>query len=269
MSDIFRKSALERISSPEQLDKIIKVSSSHSWLVLVALIIACLSIVSWVCTGQFTEVIDTEGIYMREMNLVKVCADRSGTVDDVYVSEGSSVRSGDVLATIDGTSIIANSAGMVNNKRIEKGRYVSKNNVIFEIRESLESKFSIKTYVTLSQANSISEGMEVMIKPSGISEGAYGHMVGVVAGVSKYGISIEELYRELGDEQLVKYFLRENNNEPIIEVDIKINNDDRSANGYKWTNPKGKELEMKDYMFMDVQVIAKQQSILNYILNSH
>lgn len=37
MADLYRKAALERISSPEQLDKVLEVSSPMSWPVLVCI----------------------------------------------------------------------------------------------------------------------------------------------------------------------------------------------------------------------------------------
>ena len=36
MSNIFRKSVIERLSSPEQLDKMIRITSPLTWLFIVA-----------------------------------------------------------------------------------------------------------------------------------------------------------------------------------------------------------------------------------------
>lgn len=39
MSDLFRKKSLERVSSPEQLDDYIRVTTPSVWLILLALIV--------------------------------------------------------------------------------------------------------------------------------------------------------------------------------------------------------------------------------------
>jgi hypothetical protein len=39
MSDLFRKKSLERVSSPEQLDDYIRVTTPSVWLILLALVI--------------------------------------------------------------------------------------------------------------------------------------------------------------------------------------------------------------------------------------
>ena len=52
MASIYRKTALDKISSPEQLDKTITVASPLAWLVVAAVIIMIIGTVLWAC---FTE----------------------------------------------------------------------------------------------------------------------------------------------------------------------------------------------------------------------
>lgn len=43
MSTIFRQSSLDRLSSPEQLDQLIRITSRRSWIALVAMVAVVLS----------------------------------------------------------------------------------------------------------------------------------------------------------------------------------------------------------------------------------
>ncbi|MCL1918268.1 MAG: hypothetical protein FWG14_08125 [Peptococcaceae bacterium] len=52
MADVFRKSALERLSNPEQLDKVITVSKPVSWLALVGLAAGIVALVFWAIFGS-------------------------------------------------------------------------------------------------------------------------------------------------------------------------------------------------------------------------
>ena len=62
MADVFRKSALERLSSPEQLDKAITVSSPVSWLPLLGVTIVVTAVVLWSILGTLPAAISAQGI---------------------------------------------------------------------------------------------------------------------------------------------------------------------------------------------------------------
>ncbi len=51
MSELFRKKSMDRISSPEQLNDYIKVTTPSVWLVLVATIIILIGVLAWSSHG--------------------------------------------------------------------------------------------------------------------------------------------------------------------------------------------------------------------------
>jgi len=53
MAELFRKAALERLSSPEQLDKAITVSKPVSWLALIGITIVILAFIVWLVFSSF------------------------------------------------------------------------------------------------------------------------------------------------------------------------------------------------------------------------
>ncbi len=55
MSELFRKKSLERISSPEQLNDYIRVTTPSVWLVLVATVILLLGLLAWSIMGTIDE----------------------------------------------------------------------------------------------------------------------------------------------------------------------------------------------------------------------
>jgi len=52
MAGLFRKAALERLSSPEQLDKAITVSKPVSWLALIGVTIIIVAAILWLVFGD-------------------------------------------------------------------------------------------------------------------------------------------------------------------------------------------------------------------------
>ncbi|MDR1253785.1 MAG: hypothetical protein LBJ95_02055 [Oscillospiraceae bacterium] len=62
-SEIFRKSSLERVSSPEQLNDYIKVSNPSVWLVILALFILLISAGIWAFTGTMPTKVKLNGLF--------------------------------------------------------------------------------------------------------------------------------------------------------------------------------------------------------------
>ncbi|MCR5399521.1 MAG: hypothetical protein K6E68_08335 [Lachnospiraceae bacterium] len=54
MGDIFRKKSLDRISSPEQLNDYIKVTTPSVWVILIAVILLLVGMLAWSVFGSVT-----------------------------------------------------------------------------------------------------------------------------------------------------------------------------------------------------------------------
>ncbi len=62
MSKIFRKVALERLASPEQLDTLLKVTSARSWIALAALSIILVAGVVWSVVAKVPVTVQTAAL---------------------------------------------------------------------------------------------------------------------------------------------------------------------------------------------------------------
>lgn len=54
MGELYREKSLERITSPEQLNDYIRVTTPSVWLVLISVIIMLIGILSWCIFGEVT-----------------------------------------------------------------------------------------------------------------------------------------------------------------------------------------------------------------------
>ena len=54
MSDLFRKKSIDRVSSPEQLNDYIRVTTPSVWLVLLAVILLLIGMLIWSIFGKVT-----------------------------------------------------------------------------------------------------------------------------------------------------------------------------------------------------------------------
>jgi HlyD family secretion protein len=99
---IFRKSALEKLSSPEQLDRMIVITSPGFWIAIVGAAVITVVTLIWSIFGRLPEKISIEGIYVTSTGMHTVYSDTQGVVDNISLSEGDNVNSDSVIISVIG-----------------------------------------------------------------------------------------------------------------------------------------------------------------------
>jgi HlyD family secretion protein len=97
---IFRKVALERLSSPEQLDQLLQVTDPKGWLALAALGLLLLTSVAWGIFGSIPTAASGEGILLRRGGVTSLVAAENGQVEELLVGVGDVIEKGQVVARI-------------------------------------------------------------------------------------------------------------------------------------------------------------------------
>jgi multidrug efflux pump subunit AcrA (membrane-fusion protein) len=103
----YRQIALERLSSPEQLDQVLQVTHLRSWLALTALGVLLLMALVWSVVGTIPTKISAPGMLIRPGGLFDLFAPGEGNVVDVLVKEGQVVEKGQVVARLNQPSLAA------------------------------------------------------------------------------------------------------------------------------------------------------------------
>ena len=99
-SKIFRKVALERMSSPEQLDQLLRVTTPKSWLALLSLIALLAVAVAWGYCRRLTTRVSGQGVLIRAGGVRNVVPLGAGQVLDIHVRVGDKVAVGQVIGTV-------------------------------------------------------------------------------------------------------------------------------------------------------------------------
>lgn len=102
---LFREEALERLSSPEQLDRLMRVVSPQTWLPLVSM--GCLVVAAgvWGVVGRIPLTVTGTGVLIRPRNVVQFQASSAGQLLNLSIKPGDRVKLGQVLATIDQSAL--------------------------------------------------------------------------------------------------------------------------------------------------------------------
>ena len=94
---VFRKVSLDRLSSPEQLDQMIRVTSPLGWTALLAIGLLLAGLLAWGVTGSIPTTINGGGILIKTGGLVNVVAPVGGQISHIYVEEGDQIRKGQIV----------------------------------------------------------------------------------------------------------------------------------------------------------------------------
>jgi len=100
-SKVFRKVSLERMSSPEQLDQMMQVTTPKGWVVLLALIILVVFAIFWGIFGSISTKVTGMGILIKRGGVFNIGTDSHGQVLDLKFAVGETVHKGDLVAIVD------------------------------------------------------------------------------------------------------------------------------------------------------------------------
>jgi len=96
----FRKAALEKLSTPEKLDQLIKVTSPKAWIALLVIIFALGTGIGWAFFGNVKTKLNVVGVLLGG-EIHEVVSTSQGQLTDLKISIGEDISKGDIIATIE------------------------------------------------------------------------------------------------------------------------------------------------------------------------
>ena len=81
---LFSQEALDKLRSPDRLDKMFSITKSLDWMLIVAVMVFLFAIVLWSIFGAFTEKIDGMGLITDSAGVAVVTPASSGKLDKIY-----------------------------------------------------------------------------------------------------------------------------------------------------------------------------------------
>lgn len=226
MAGLFRRSAVKRLSQPEQPGKPVITVSPMSWLALIGIALILILTFSWFFFGKIPVYISCEGIITSPESSGAIFANSAGIVEDLFVSPGNFINEGDEIAVIVSPSgrrnpIISEVSGTVSVLLVGAGDPVTNGSEIIRITPPIDSDKAAVFFIPLPQSQDLMPGMRAVLSP--VSDNYSNRSEAKIVYTGKYASSINNLSFVLGeDNNMSRLFL---GNDPICTVVCVIDDD--------------------------------------------
>jgi len=103
MADInFRKAALDRLLSPEELDQAVRVTTPKAWIALAMIAVMLLGLIIWSVVGHLSTRVTANGLlFTQGGRVVDASARATGSVQEIRFRAGDFVAENEVVAIIE------------------------------------------------------------------------------------------------------------------------------------------------------------------------
>lgn len=262
MKQVYRKSALERIASPEQLDKALKVTSPMSWLALLAIAIIIVAAGIWSVKGTLPVTITSNAIIASPNSTNVVYSDIGGKVLKIHTNVGARVYMGDLLATVQTQSgdvdIYSDQIGTVSEILVEVGKEIGQSGEVLRISPALVNPNAqvVVCYASYAQVKNIKRGMEVYVNLTNADSQKYGHMQARVINIDARATGMNSMNKVLGSDNSLSATFTQNG--AVCAVTCELYMDPETMSGYYWSNEKGKKLTVSNGSLCTAKIIVEE-----------
>lgn len=242
MANLYRKSFLEKLEMPEQLDKAITITSPLSWLALAGVTLIVVVVTIWAFFGTLPTTITVNGIIVSPISTNAVYAEETGTVVRISVVAGQNVHVGDeiiVLKTSSGErkTIVSSQEGTVSEILVKKDEQVYQGSETVKISPITDANQVVVCYVPFANSPKLAIGMDVLVYPVSVDRQLYGHMLAKIINVDTYAATKANMSYVLGTDNMLADSFSANG--AVVAVTCELRADAETKSGYYWSSKKG------------------------------
>ncbi|MGC1879390.1 MAG: hypothetical protein WA347_08455 [Rhabdochlamydiaceae bacterium] len=117
VKSIFRKVSLERIASPEQIDRLLVIVRIPGWIALLCMIVLTVVILIWSVFGAIPTSVSGVGVFFKPSDIQAINSSSEGIVETIDVKTGDTVKKGIELLTLYSSRLSQEYEGLKNKIR--------------------------------------------------------------------------------------------------------------------------------------------------------
>ena len=263
--NLFRKEAMEEVTSPDDLDQAIRIIPLKTHLLMMGIVLFALAGVLWGLYGEVPVTVHGRGIIMPDEGVKYILSYEAGIIRSVGVKPGQFISEGEVVGTLETDDesgrpkyidIVAKANGRVIEVRALVGDYVHSEEKLISVIAETENQEMRKAimFVPVEQGETLKRGLHVHINPISVNKEEYGYIKGIIDEVSDYPVSRQRMLALLGTETLVSHFA---DGQILLEVEVDLFLDEKTESGYQWSTPNGPPFEVHEGTLCDADFITE------------
>lgn len=97
---VYREVALARLSSPEQLDQLMQITTTRGWIALIAIGFMLVMAIVWGVWGTIPSKVKGSGILLRKGGIFEIAPVGSGQLAEFFIQVGEEIKEGEIIAKI-------------------------------------------------------------------------------------------------------------------------------------------------------------------------
>ena len=142
-SKLFRKVSLEKLASPERIDRLPHLIEPHSWIALFAFIFLIIVAVIWSIFGSIPTKVSGTAVLLKTGGVINVASHVGGRITDISVNSGDKIKRGDVIARIEQTDLLNEIYAMRRRVKELKEKNEAEKTHRVELQYTLKEKIKI------------------------------------------------------------------------------------------------------------------------------
>jgi multidrug efflux pump subunit AcrA (membrane-fusion protein) len=266
---LFRKVALERLSSPEQLDQLIRVTTPKGWLALVGLGSLLIVALLWGIFGTIETTNAGQGILIRGSGVQTIESPVPGQIERISVKVGEDIKVGQPVASVrssdasDTVTVASPYDGRVLEIQENEGGIVQAGTSLLSL-ELTQEDLQVVLYLSPADGANVRPGMAVRISPATVRPEEYGVLLGKVVSVSQFPATYQGMLRVLGSDDLVRMLSRDG---ALVEVRVEPIKAETQS-GYQWSSPKGPPVPIQSGTLCTANIVIDERHPVGLIFDT-
>jgi multidrug efflux pump subunit AcrA (membrane-fusion protein) len=266
MAFSFRRRALERVSSPEELDRLVKVALPRMWIALAGLGVLILAAVIWAVAARVPTSVEGEGYLLRRGGIHVGTSPSAGVVVDVLHTAGARVAAGELLghvrsATGKVDAIRSSYAGTLIELSATRGDYLGAGEPLALI-DPTQEPLVVYAYLPQGDAKQAEVGDRVQIAVSNAPSAKYGFMLGRVAAIAPYPATLNRLRSILRDRSVLAEV---NQLGPVVETLVRLDRDPGTPSTFAWSVGEGPPYRLSVGTLAVTSVVTGEKAPIEYV----
>jgi len=261
---IFRQAALERLSSPEQIDRLLPLTSPQSWIALAAVGLLLVGGLMWSIFGTIETTVEGQGVLMRQGGAIPVVISSAGVVSDIFVRAGQEVEAGQRLAVVQPStakpiSVVSPYSGRILQRVAREGSAVESGGTLLFL-ERLDRPLLARLFLPTANGYQVQPGMAVHVMPTHVNASEHGYLIGRVQSADRFPMTQAGMIQRLHNEELVHQLVARG---PCLQILVELESDASSASGCRWSSPRGSPLELYSGTPCEGHIVLRERRLIH------